>query len=45
LVGRVETQLMRTAKDQQGLLQLHSDFSALSPIEALERIRAGRPNL
>jgi hypothetical protein len=44
LVGRVETQLMRTAKDQQGLLQLHSDFSALSPIEALERIRVGRPN-
>jgi len=32
---------MRTAKDQQGLLQLHSDFLALSPVEALQRIGSG----
>jgi hypothetical protein len=41
LVGNVEPKLMRTAKDQQGLLQLHSDFLALSPVEALERIVSG----
>jgi hypothetical protein len=41
LVGSVEPKLMRTAKDQQGLLQLHSDFLALSPVEALERIVSG----
>ncbi|MCX6962142.1 MAG: DUF2851 family protein [Verrucomicrobia bacterium] len=41
LIGSVEPKLMRTAKDQQGLLQLHSDFLALSPVEALERIGSG----
>ena len=41
LVGNVEPKLMRTAKDQQGLLQLHSDFLALSPVEALERVVSG----
>jgi hypothetical protein len=41
LVGSVEPKLMRTAKDQQGLLQLHSDFLALSPVEALQRIGSG----
>jgi hypothetical protein len=38
LVGRVEPKLMRTAKDQQGLLQLYTDFSALSAAEAASKI-------
>jgi hypothetical protein len=29
---------MRTAKDQQGLLQLYADFSAVSPLEAASKI-------
>ena len=40
LVGRQENSLMRTAWDQQGLLQLHRDFGALPAAEALEKIRA-----
>ena len=38
LVGSVSPKLMRTAKDQQGLLQLYSDFSAISPHEAASKI-------
>lgn len=38
LVGKEEPTLLRTAWDQQGLLQLHRDFGALSPVEALEKI-------
>lgn len=41
LVGRVEPKLMRTAKDQQGLLQLYTDFSALSAAEAASKICGG----
>jgi hypothetical protein len=40
LVGRQENSLMRSAWDQQGLLQLHRDFGAFSAVEALEKIRA-----
>lgn len=38
LVGTVEPKLMRTAMDQQGLLQLYADFSAGSALEAASRI-------
>lgn len=38
LVGSVEPKLMRSAKDQQGLLQLHADFSFLSAAEAASKI-------
>jgi hypothetical protein len=38
LVGSVSPKLMRTAKDQQGLLQLYADFSAVSPLEAASKI-------
>ena len=38
LVGCVEPKLMRSAKDQQGLLQLHADFSFLSAVEAASKI-------
>ena len=38
LVGSVQPKLMRTAKDQQGLLQLYADFSAVSPLEAASKI-------
>lgn len=41
LVGNIDTRLMRTAWNQQGLLQLITDFGALSPVEALERIGRG----
>ena len=34
LVGSVAPDLMRTAMDQQGLLQLYTDFSAVTPREA-----------
>jgi hypothetical protein len=40
LIGKVEPALLRTAWDQQGLLQLHRDFGAFSAVEALEKIRA-----
>lgn len=38
LVGSVEPKLMRTAREQQGLLQLHADFSFLSAAEAASKI-------
>lgn len=38
LVGNVEPKLMRTAKEQQGLLQLYVDFSAVSAAEAACKI-------
>lgn len=38
LVGTVEPKLMRTAMDQQGLLQLYADFSTVSPLEAASKI-------
>lgn len=42
LVGSVQPKLMRTAKDQQGLLQLYADFSAVSPLEAASKILNAR---
>lgn len=42
LVGSVQSKLMRTAKDQQGLLQLYADFSAVSPLEAASKILNAR---
>ena len=42
LVGNVTPKLMRTAKDQQGLLQLYADFSAVSPLEAASKILNAR---
>ncbi|MFM8764999.1 MAG: DUF2851 family protein [Spartobacteria bacterium] len=38
LVGTEAPELMRTARDQQGLLQLFTDFSSTSPLEAASRI-------
>jgi hypothetical protein len=38
LVGNIEPKLMRTAKDQQGLLQLYADFSFLSASESASKI-------
>ena len=38
LVGCVEPKLMRSARDQQGLLQLHADFSFCSAVEASSKI-------
>jgi hypothetical protein len=38
LVGGIEPKLMRSAKDQQGLLQLHADFSFCSAAEAASKI-------
>ncbi len=38
LVGNIEPKLMRTAKDQQGLLQLYADFSFLSAAETASNI-------
>ena len=38
LVGGIEPKLMRTAKDQQGLLQLYADFSFLSASETASKI-------
>lgn len=38
LVGSVDRRLLRTARQQQGLLQLHADFGALTAIEAWGRI-------
>lgn len=41
LVGHVEPKLLRMAKYQQGLLQLHADFFAFSPVEAASKILEG----
>jgi hypothetical protein len=38
LTGSVDRALMRTARQQQGLLQLHSDFGSLTALEAWGRI-------
>ncbi len=38
LVGIIEPNLMRTANDQQGLLQLYADFSFLSATETSSKI-------
>jgi hypothetical protein len=38
LLGKIEPAVLRTAWDQQGLLQLHRDFGAFSAVEALEKI-------
>ncbi|MFM8765451.1 MAG: hypothetical protein ACKOEZ_11540, partial [Spartobacteria bacterium] len=38
IVGTEAPELMRTARDQQGLLQLFTDFSSTSPLEAASRI-------
>jgi hypothetical protein len=40
LTGKVEPAVLRTAWDQQGLLQLHRDFGAVSAVEALEKIES-----
>lgn len=40
LVGSVDRELMRTASQQQGLLQLFADFGSLTALEAWARIRA-----
>jgi hypothetical protein len=40
LLGKEEPALLRTAWDQQGLLQLHRDFGTLSAVEALEKIES-----
>jgi hypothetical protein len=40
LVGTVEPKLIRTAWQQQGLLQLYSDFGAVAPADALARMRS-----
>lgn len=39
LVGSVDPQLMRTARQQQGLLQLFADFGSLSALEAWGKIQ------
>lgn len=39
LVGSVDSQLMRTARQQQGLLQLFADFGSLSALEAWGKIQ------
>lgn len=41
LRGSVERPLLRTARQQQGLLQLYSDFGSLSALEAWGRISSG----
>ena len=38
LVGNIEPKLMRTAKDQQGLLQLYADFAFFSATETASKI-------
>ena len=40
LVGSVDRDLMRTASQQQGLLQLYADFGSLTALEAWAKIRA-----
>ena len=39
LVGSLDPQLMRTARQQQGLLQLFADFGSLSALEAWGKIQ------
>jgi hypothetical protein len=39
LVGSMDRQLMRTARQQQGLLQLFADFGSLSALEAWGKIQ------
>ena len=39
LIGSVDPQLMRTARQQQGLLQLFADFGSLSALEAWGKIQ------
>lgn len=41
LVGSVAPQLMRTSRQQQGLLQLFADFGSLSALEAWGKIQSG----
>jgi hypothetical protein len=41
LAGGFEESLVRNARDQQGLIQLHGDFGHLTAREALERINPG----
>lgn len=41
LVGSVDPALMRTARQQQGLLQLFADFGSLSALEAWGKIGSG----
>ena len=43
LVGSVDFQLLRTAWNQQGLLQLFADFGSLSALEAWAKIQAQHP--
>jgi hypothetical protein len=40
LVGSVDPHLMRTARQQQGLLQLFADFGSLSALEAWGKIQS-----
>lgn len=40
LVGSADRTLMRTAYQQQGLLQLHADFGSLTALEAWARIQS-----
>ncbi len=42
LIGSVDRQLMRSARQQQGLLQLHADFGTLTALEAWGRISSHR---
>lgn len=42
LVGSVDRELMRSASQQQGLLQLYSDFGSLTALEAWAKIRSNR---
>jgi hypothetical protein len=39
LVGSSDPQLMRTARQQQGLIQLFADFGSLSALEAWGKIQ------
>lgn len=41
LVGSVDSHLLRTARQQQGLLQLFADFGSLSALEAWGKIQSG----
>jgi len=40
LIGSVDRELMRSASQQQGLLQLYADFGSLTALEAWAKIRA-----
>ena len=41
LIGSMDPHLMRTARQQQGLLQLFADFGSLSSLEAWGKIQSG----